>query len=59
MSKKFGDVVFNLRRAKVTESVGEMVLELEGDPADIDDAMEWLKGKKIQVRSIVHDAVES
>ena len=29
MSKKF-DVVFNLRRAKITDKIGEIVLELEG-----------------------------
>jgi ABC-type methionine transport system ATPase subunit len=38
MTKKF-DVVFNLRRAKVTENVGEIVLELEGSDDAISKAV--------------------
>lgn len=57
MSKQF-DVVFNIRRAKVTEKVGEMVLELEGEGPDLDDAIAWLKKQNIRVEPVTHDAVE-
>lgn len=58
MSKEFDAVIFNIRRAKVTEKVGEMVLELEGPEADLDDAISWLRKKNVRVESVVHDAIE-
>lgn len=57
MSKKF-DVVFNIRRAKVTETVGEMVLELDGDDAVLEDAIAWLKEQGMRVAPVTHDAME-
>jgi L-aspartate semialdehyde sulfurtransferase ferredoxin len=58
MSKQFDSVVFNIRRAKVTERVGEMVLELEGPEADLEDAIAWLRKQQIRVEPVIHDAVE-
>ncbi len=58
MTKKF-DVVFNLRRAKVTEKVGEIVLELEGEPDAVSDAVDWLKKRGLKVDPITHDTIES
>ena len=58
MTKKF-DVVFNLRRAKVTEKVGEIVLELEGEQDALSQAVEWLKGQGLKVDPITHDTLES
>ncbi len=57
MAKEFG-VVFNIRRAKVTDKVGEMVLELEGEEPVLSRAMDWLKGRGIKVEPVTHDAVE-
>lgn len=57
MAKRY-EVVFNIRRAKVTTKTGEMVLELEGDESALNGAMEWLKGKGIKVEPVTHDAVE-
>jgi L-aspartate semialdehyde sulfurtransferase ferredoxin len=57
MAKEF-DVVFNIRRAKVTDKVGEMVLELEGDDAVLEKAIGSLKAKGIRVEPVTHDAVE-
>jgi len=57
MSKQF-DVIFNIRRAKVTDKVGEMVLELEGDDAPLEQAMTWLKKSGIRVEPVTRDAVE-
>jgi ABC-type methionine transport system ATPase subunit len=58
MSKKF-DVVFNLRRAKVTEKVGEIVLELEGSQETLKKAVDWLKSRGLKVDPITHDTIES
>lgn len=58
MAKKF-NVVFNLRRAKVTEKVGEIVLELEGDAAALEKAVAWLKSRGLKVDPITHDTLES
>ena len=52
-------VVFNIRRAKVTEKVGEIFLELEGSEPDLDSATEYLKKRGIRVEPITHDAFES
>lgn len=51
-------VVFNVRRAKVNEKVGEIVLELEGSPSDLETATAYLKKRGIEVEPITHDAVE-
>jgi L-aspartate semialdehyde sulfurtransferase ferredoxin len=58
MSRQF-DVVFNLRRAKITETVGEIVLELDGDQAVLKKAVEWLKAKGLKIDPITHDTLES
>ncbi len=57
MSKKF-DVVFNIRRAKVTDKVGEMVLEFEGEGENLEKAVTWLKDQGIRVEPVTRDAVE-
>lgn len=58
MSKKF-DVVFNLRRAKINEQVGEIVLELEGAPDVLKESVEWLKQQGLDIEPITHDTIES
>ncbi len=58
MSKSF-DVVFNLRRAKITEKVGEIVLELEGEPDTLAKSVDWLKKQGLKVEPITHDTLES
>jgi ABC-type methionine transport system ATPase subunit len=58
MSKKF-DVVFNLRRAKITDKTGEIVLELEGSENALHDAEEWLKEQGLKVQSVTKDTIES
>ncbi len=58
MSKKY-DVVFNLRRAKINEKVGEIVLELEGEKDQLSQAIDWLKTQGLKVDPITHDTVES
>ncbi len=48
-------VIFNIRRAKVNEKVGEIVLELEGSEADLKSAQAWLEKNGIKVDPITHD----
>ena len=52
-------VTFNIRRAKVTEKVGEIVLELEGSQSDLSLAADYLRKRGIKVEPITHDAFES
>ena len=42
MAKKF-EVMPNIRRARVTESIGEVVLELEGTESDLEKGIAYLK----------------
>ena len=58
MSKEV-PVIFNIRRAKVTEKVGEIVLELEGSEQDLESAARWLKNSGVKVEPITHDTFES
>lgn len=58
MAKKF-DVVFNLRRAKVTDTIGEIALELEGDPATLEKSLKWLDSIGVKVNPITKDTLES
>jgi L-aspartate semialdehyde sulfurtransferase ferredoxin len=58
MSKQF-DVVFNLRRAKINEKVGEIVLELEGDETALNKAVAWLTTQGLKIEPITHDTIES
>lgn len=57
MAKEY-EIVFNIRRAKVTDKVGELVLELEGENKILDNAIEWLRKKGIRVEPVTHDSVE-
>ncbi len=51
-------VVPNVRRAKVTESVGEMVLELEGTRENLEKGVRYLTRQGIKVEPIVGDVIE-
>ncbi len=52
------DIVFNIRRAKVTETTGELVLEFEGEESEVEKAVEYLAGKGVKVQPLPHDIVE-
>ncbi len=56
MAKKF-DVMPNIRRAKVTESVGEVVLELEGTDKNINDGIAYLIERGVKVERVEMDAL--
>lgn len=57
MAKQF-NVVPNIRRARVTETVGEMVLELEGAEEDIDKGVQWLREKGLDIELAEGDVIE-
>ena len=57
MAKQF-NVVPNIRRARVTETVGEMVLELEGPDEDLEKGIQWLREKGIDIELVEGDIIE-
>lgn len=57
MAKKY-NILPNIRRAKVTETSGELVLELEGKEEDLDRGVEFLKNAGVIVESVVGNVLE-
>jgi ABC-type methionine transport system ATPase subunit len=57
MSKKY-DLMPNIRRARVTETVGEMILELEGTEENISGGIESLKQHGVDVELVEGDILE-
>jgi len=54
MAKKY-DVMPNIRRAKVTEGVGEVVLELEGSEKKLDEGIAYLRERGVTVDPVEGD----
>lgn len=57
MAKQF-DIMPNIRRARVTETIGEMVLELEGTDENLEKGIESLKQQGVEVELVEGDIVE-
>ena len=57
MAQKY-DVVPNIRRAKVTATVGEIVLELNGKKEDLEKAVKYLSRQGVQVSPVVGAVIE-
>ncbi|MFA4842589.1 MAG: NIL domain-containing protein [Candidatus Omnitrophota bacterium] len=57
MAKQY-NIMPNIRRAKVTETIGELVLELEGRDKDLENGLEFLKKQGVIVDPVVGDIVE-
>ncbi len=57
MAKEF-DVMPNIRRARVTETVGEMVLELEGTDDNLEKGIQSLRDKGVDVELVEGDIIE-
>ncbi len=51
-------VIPNVRRAKVTETVGEMVLELDGSRENLEKGVRFLTRQGIKVEPVVGDVIE-
>ena len=50
-------VVPNIRRAKITETVGEVTLELEGTEDQLKKGIQFLEAKGIKVQPVTGDVV--
>lgn len=57
VAKKF-NIIPNIRRAKVTDTVGEVTLELSGSKENLEKARKYLERVGIKVEPIVGDIVE-
>jgi ABC-type methionine transport system ATPase subunit len=57
MAKKY-DVMPNIRRARVTETVGEMFLELDGTEENLNKGIQWLNDKGVTVEVLEGDSIE-
>ncbi len=57
MSRKF-EVVFNIRNASVTASIGIIALELNGDREQIKKAVAWFEANGVQVEPVEINTIE-
>ncbi len=57
MAKKY-NVIPNIRRAKITEKIGEVTLELSGTRQNLEKARRYLERAGIKFEPIVGDIVE-
>lgn len=58
LSQKF-PVVTNVRQASVTDEIGIVCLELQGERADIKAAIAWLEKLGISVEPVEINVIES
>lgn len=56
MAKRF-DVMPNIRRARVTETVGEIVAELDGEAEALEQGIRFLEERGVLVEPIEGDVV--
>ena len=56
MAKEY-DIIPNIRRARVTDNVGEVTLELEGSDEGLKSAVAFLEKKGVKVEPVVGDVV--
>ena len=57
MAKRY-DVMPNIRRARVTEEIGELVLELDGKQDNIEKGLKFVSKLGVKVEPIVGDIIE-
>ncbi len=57
MSKKF-EVIFNIRNASLTPTIGIIALELDGDREEIKRAVAWLEANDVQVEPVEINTIE-
>jgi sulfur-carrier protein len=55
MAKQF-DITPNIRRARVTDSVGEMTLELEGDEKNLEKGIKYLESRGVKVEPVTGES---
>jgi ABC-type methionine transport system ATPase subunit len=57
MAREF-NVIPNIRRARITESIGEMILEIEGKDTDIERGIKYLIDHRVNVEPVEGDVIE-
>ncbi|MDX9715043.1 MAG: NIL domain-containing protein [Dissulfurispiraceae bacterium] len=57
MSKRF-EIIPNIRRARITDTVGEMILELDGQEDQVNSGVQYLRDQGIEVELIEGDIVQ-
>jgi len=57
LGKSF-NLVTNIRRADVTEDRGWVILELDGELAEIERSLEWVASKGVRVDPVQGDIIE-
>lgn len=57
MAKKY-DITPNIRRAKVTETIGELILELDGEEKNIEKGIKYLANLGVDIKPIEADIID-
>jgi len=57
MAKKC-NIVPNVRRAKITETIGEVTLEISGTRENLEKGRKYLEGVGVKVEPLVGDIIE-
>jgi ABC-type methionine transport system ATPase subunit len=57
MAKQY-NVLPNIRRARVTDTIGEMMLELEGDEENLEKGIKSLQEQGVEVELIEGDVIQ-
>lgn len=58
LGKKF-NVVTNVRQASVTDEIGIVCLEIEGERSEIKKSIKWLEGMGLSVEPVEINVIES
>ena len=58
MSRKYPDVVFDIRQASVQHEIGIMAVLLSGKEQEVNDAIAFLRSKGVTVEPIEKSVVE-
>ena len=58
LGKKF-EVVTNVRQASITDEIGLVCLELDGQRAEIKSAVKWLEKQGVKVEPVEINVIES
>ena len=57
MAKRY-DLILNIRRARITETIGESVIELDGEEKNIEKGIRYLIRIGVDVKPIEGDIVD-
>ncbi len=57
LGQKF-KIVTNIRRAEVSDEVGWVVLELDGEEQEIRDGLEWVSSTGVRVDPVAGDVID-